>query len=158
MNNWKSIFSGVLFIVWLQGCGEHNLVDTNQSMPENSWSYAKSLKTIVRVKDANVPYQVFFKLRHTSAYRYANLYVVMHLKGAGLNKHTRYQFKLAKPSGEWIGKGSGDLFTNTFPLLQSLRFPKPGKYSIEIEQNMRDNPLTGISDVGLMVTPEEVKN
>jgi gliding motility-associated lipoprotein GldH len=130
-------------------------MDTNISMPENNWTYANSLKTTIEIKDANKAYRVYFKLRHTSSYRYANLYVIMHLKGEGLNKHTRYQFKVAKTNGEWLGKGSGDIFTNTFPLLNTVKFPKPGKYLIEIEQNMRDNPLVGISDVGLTVELKE---
>jgi gliding motility-associated lipoprotein GldH len=151
MNKVKFIGYCLVLIFLIQGCGAPSLVDTNVSMPENSWTYANSLKTTVEVKETNKAYRVFFKLRHTSAYRYANLYVIMHLKGEGMNKHIRYQFKLAKASGEWLGKGSGDIYTSTFPLLNKFNFPKPGKYQFEIEQNMRDNPLVGMSDIGLLV-------
>jgi len=133
------------------GCMSNNLVDTNEHVAENSWTYAKMTKVEFEIKQADQPYQVYFKLRHTADYRYSNLFVLMHLKGNGTDKTTRYQFKLAKGDGEWLGKGSGDLYTHEFPLLTNHRFAKPGKYMLEIEQNMRDNPLLGISDIGLTI-------
>lgn len=134
------------------GCKHNNLVDTNLSLPENNWAYAKSVKAEVEVKDISPKYQVYFKFRHTNAYRYANLFVLFNLKGNGLNKKLRYQFQLAKADGTWTGKGSGDIFTQNFIVLKNFQFPKPGKYTIEIEQNMRDNPLIGVSDVGVSVS------
>ncbi|WP_235969831.1 gliding motility lipoprotein GldH [Pedobacter planticolens] len=150
----KFILPLLIVLLFLAGCGDNDLVDTNMSISDNSWTYANSTKATVEIKNPNQSYQFYFKLRHTTDYRYANLYVVMHLKGNGLNKSTRYQFKLAKNDGEWLGKGSGNLYTYNFPLLTNYRFEKPGKYEIEIEQNMRDNPLIGISDVGITVAKE----
>jgi gliding motility-associated lipoprotein GldH len=154
MNKTKFILPFLIAFLFLVGCSNNNLVDTNTNVPDNSWTYAKSIKTTVEIKNPTQSYRFYFKLRHTTDYRYANLYVVMHLKGNGLNKSTRYQFKLAKNDGEWLGKGSGDLYTYNFPLLTNYRFAKPGKYEIEIEQNMRDNPLIGISDIGITVAKE----
>jgi gliding motility-associated lipoprotein GldH len=157
MNRLKFIFSLIAFAFLLASCTNTNLVDTNDAMPENNWSYAKSIKASFEVKDVNEPYNLYFKLRHTADYRYANLYLIVRIKGNGLKKNNRYQYKLAKADGEWLGKGSGDIFTYNFPLLTSYRFAKPGKYEIEIEQNMRDNPLVGISDVGITVAKAQIK-
>lgn len=147
----------LLFVLGLllQSCDRKYLVDLNMEVAANNWAYAKSLKAPIEIKEIGPAYNVYFKLRHTTAYRYSNLYVMVHLKGPGLNKHTRYQFKVANLNGQWLGKGSGDIYTYTFPLLTDYRFTKPGKYEIEIEQNMRDNPLTGISDVGLSVAAKQ---
>lgn len=145
----------MLFIT--SSCTHNNLVDTNNAVAENNWTYAKSAKATVEITDINSSYKIFFKLRHTSDYRYSNLFVLAHLKGNGLHKTTRYQFKLAKADGEWLGKGSGDIYAYNFTLQTGYRFAKPGKYEIEIEQNMRDNPLSGISDVGITVEKNEPK-
>lgn len=142
----------IAIILMISSCSDNNLVDTNDAVAENSWLYAKSAKATVEIKDINQSYAVHFKLRHTLDYKYANLFVIMRLKGDSLNKSTRYEFKIAKPDGEWLGKGSGDIFTHNFPLLKDYRFAMPGKYEIEIIQNMRDNPLTGISDIGITVS------
>lgn len=141
----------------VSSCTENNLVDTNDAVAENNWTYAKSAKASFEIKDVNKPYNIYFKLRHTADYRYANLFVLAHLKGNGLNRNTRYEFKLAQLDGTWTGKGSGDIFSNNFTLLTNYRFAKPGKYEIEVEQNMRDNPLVGISDVGITVGASEAK-
>ena len=146
---WLLSFVSILFV----GCTNNALVDTNDNMVDNNWTYAKSTKANVEIKDPNQAYNIYFKLRHTADYRYANLFVLVKLKGAGLNKTNRYQFKLAKNDGEWLGKGSGDIFTSKFSLLTNYRFPAAGKFDIEVEQNMRDNPLTGVSDVGITVVP-----
>jgi gliding motility-associated lipoprotein GldH len=151
MNRLKFILPLCVMLLALVSCNNNNLVDSNVTVAENSWTYAKSAKAVVEIKEAEQPHQIYFKLRHTADYRYSNLFVLMRLKGDGINKTIRYQFKLAKGDGEWLGKGSGDLYTHNFPLLTNYHFPKPGKYTIEIEQNMRDNPLLGISDIGITV-------
>ena len=120
-------------------------------LPENNWTYGKSVGAIVEIKDPSLAYNLSFKMRNTADYRYSNIYVVIRIRGNSLSKNTRYQFQLAKADGEWLGKGSGDLYGNTFALLNNFRFPKAGKYEIEIAQNMRDNPLVGVSDVGIVV-------
>ena len=146
----------IAMVLMIASCSNNNLVDTNDAVAENSWLYAKSAKATVEIKDINQSYAVHFKLRHTLDYKYSNLFVVMRLKGDSVNKSTRYEFKLAKKDGEWLGKGSGDIFTCNFPLLTNFRFEKPGKYEIEITQNMRDNPLVGISDIGITVSKQSV--
>ncbi len=135
----------------LNSCANTSLTDVNIEIPENSWMYAKSVKATAEIKDASKEYNIFFKVRNTADYRYSNLYTIARIKGNAFAKSTRYQFQLAKADGEWLGKGSGDLYSNTFPLLKRFRFPKAGRYEIEVEQNMRDNPLVGISDVGIAV-------
>ena len=157
MNKLKFILPILALVLFMAGCINNNLVDTNDTVPDNSWTYAKSAKASVEIKDITKPYHVNFKLRHTADYRYSNIYVIVHLKGNGLKRSNRYQYKLAKADGEWLGKGSGDLFTYNFPLLTNYRFAKAGKYQIEIEQNMRDNPLIGISDAGITVAKAMVK-
>ena len=157
MNKLKYILPIMAMLFMVSSCTENNLVDTNEAITENSWTYAKSAKASFEIKDVNKAYNIYFKLRHTADYRYANLFVLAHLKGNGLNRNTRYEFKLAHSDGAWLGKGSGDIFSNNFTLLSNYRFAKPGKYEIEVEQNMRDNPLIGISDVGIKVAESEQK-
>lgn len=146
------------FLLFISSCTNSHLVDVNMAIPENNWTYAKNVATTFEVKDPDLAYDISFKIRNNTAYRYSNIYVIMRLKGDSLSKSIRYQFQLAKADGEWFGKGSGDLYSNTFFLLKNFNFPKAGKYTLEIEQNMRDNPLVGISDVGVSVEEVIIKN
>jgi len=134
------------------GCNTNNLIDTNVEMPQRNWSYTDKVKAVVGIKDNTKAFSLKFKLRHTADYRYANLYILLNMSGPGLPKVTRrYQYKLAESDGQWLGKGSGNLYTYVLPLLSEYHFPQSGNYTIEIEQNMRDNPLREISDAGIIV-------
>jgi gliding motility-associated lipoprotein GldH len=153
MNNFRALlfFCGVI-VALLSGCDANSLIDTNMSMPARNWNYANKVKAVIEIKDAGKPVSIYLKLRHTSDYKYANIFVLFHLNGAGLKKQSRrYQYRLAATDGQWNGAGSGNLYTNVLPLLTNYRFPAPGKYELEIEQNMRDNPLKEVSDAGIKV-------
>jgi len=150
-NSKKNILLGlVLAISVFTGC-VHNLVDVNVQIPDHKWTYRNHLKTAFEIKDHTKAYHIFFKLRHTAEYRYSNIFVLVHFKDGLKTVTKRYQYKVAKNDGEWLGSGSGNLFSYTFPLLTNYHFEKNGKFEIEVEQNMRDNPLTGVSDIGILI-------
>lgn len=152
MNNCKGlILFATVFSLLFSGCDTNNIVDVNHTMPSRNWSYADKVKAIVDITDSNKAYNIYFKLRHTSDYRYSNVFVLLNLKTTQRKRSRRYEFKLAQPDGQWNGSGSGNLYTYAFPLLTNFKFPAPGKYELELEQNMRDNPLTEVSDVGIKV-------
>ena len=142
-----------LAVFTIGGCDTNNIVDENVELSGHNWSYVDRLKAVVDVKDPSKAYAIYFKLRHTANYSYSNIYVLLHLKGPDQKKVVkRFQYKLAEPDGQWTGSGSGNLFTHEVPLLTHYHFPTAGKYEIQIEQNMRDNPLKEVSDVGLTVS------
>jgi gliding motility-associated lipoprotein GldH len=145
------VLFAAIFMLLLGGCDTSNVADINHTMPARNWSYADKVKVVVDITDSNKAYNIYFKLRHTSDYRYSNIFVLLNLKTAQKKRDRRYEFKLAQADGAWNGSGSGNLYSYTFPLLSNFKFPAPGKYELELEQNMRDNPLTEISDVGIKV-------
>ncbi|MNJ97124.1 Gliding motility lipoprotein GldH precursor [compost metagenome] len=153
MNNRKFLllFSTV-FTLLFSGCDTNIIEDSNHAMPSRNWSYADKVKVMVDITDSNKPYNIYFKLRHTADYRYSNIFVLLNVKGGQKKRSRRYEFKLAQPDGQWNGSGSGNLYTYSFPLLTQFKFPAPGKYELELEQNMRDNPLKEISDAGIKVS------
>lgn len=141
-----------MLMLGMYGCTTNNLIDTNQDMPQRNWSYVNPIKALAEVKDPAKAYDLKFKLRHTADYRYSNIFILVHISGPRLPKVTRrYQYKLAEPDGLWLGNGSGNLYSYTLPILSGFHFPQAGNYLIEVEQNMRDNPLTEISDAGITV-------
>jgi len=144
------MFAVMVLVLLLQACDNGGLTDSNISMPSRNWNYANKVRAVVEVRDAAKPVNIYFKLRHTSDYRYSNIFVLLHVSGGTLKKQSRrYELRLAQPDGQWLGAGSGNLFTSVVPLLTNYKFPAPGKYLLEVEQNMRDNPLREISDVGI---------
>ena len=97
-------------------------------MPKHRWSYIDKITAEVDVKDHTKTYDLFFKLRHTAKYRYSNIYILFHLQHPGKKVVTRrYQYKLAELDGHWLGSGSGDLFSYTFPLLRNFQVSCSGE-------------------------------
>ncbi|RDC56686.1 gliding motility lipoprotein GldH [Pedobacter chinensis] len=132
-----------------------SVIDSNVEIPERKWTYRNHIITPFEIKDSTKTYHIYFKLRHTADYKYANIFILAHFKDGKSIVTKRYQYKLAKNDGEWLGSGSGNVFSYTLPLLTNHHFSKNGKFTVEIEQNMRDNPLVEISDVGLLVKEAE---
>jgi gliding motility-associated lipoprotein GldH len=146
----------VIFIALLsslQGCTDANAVlDQNKEIPNHNWSYVNKVRFDVKIEDETVPYNLYFNLRVTGNYKYSNIFILFFQTSPGKKTAgTRYEYKLANADGEWLGSGSGNMFSYQVPLRTGYKFPAKGVYHFEIEQNMRDNPLHEIVDAGLRV-------
>ncbi|MDB5285918.1 MAG: gliding motility lipoprotein GldH [Mucilaginibacter sp.] len=151
----KVLFCGLIALVLFaaQGCTDpKTVIDQNTELPNHNWAYINRIKYNVKIDDETVPYNLYFNLRVTGSYRYSNIFVLFHQTSPGKKTATtRYEYKLANKDGEWLGSGSGNLYSYQMPLRTQYKFPAKGVYHFEIEQNMRDNPLHEVGDVGLRV-------
>ena len=146
------------FVMLFAGCTDPNaIIDQSTTIENRNWSYANKVKEDFKVDDNTVPYNILINLRVTGDYRYSNIFLLVKRTGPKLNALTRFEIKLAEPDGQWLGQGSGGLYSYQVPIITNFRFPEKGTYHFEIEQNMRDNPLREVSDVGLRVEKAEVK-
>ena len=152
-NRSRTLLFVLLNIAWLASCDNPNTVaDTNQALDNRTWSYINKVRVPVEIEDEKAAYNIYVNLRHTADYKYSNIFLLVHFKRPdGKMVTERKEFKLAHADGQWLGKGSGNLYSYQLPLSENHRFPNKGKYLFEIEQNMRDNPLKEITDVGLRV-------
>ncbi|HEY0897296.1 MAG TPA: gliding motility lipoprotein GldH [Sphingobacteriaceae bacterium] len=154
----KQIRVAAAFLVPLiVSCGNPGaVVDIHQEVKGHTWSYTGKVRVPVTIEDPAREYAVFINLRHTADYKYSNIFLKIHQVGPDGKRVTeRKEFKLAQPDGEWLGSGSGNLYSYRLPFKENYRFPVKGTYVFEIEQNMRDNPLKEVSDVGLRVETKE---
>jgi gliding motility-associated lipoprotein GldH len=128
------------------------IIDQNTAVADHNWSYPDRVRYDVKIDDANALYNLYMNLRVTSDYKYSNIFVLISHTGPDKKRIVkRYELKLANKDGEWLGNGSGNLYSYQAPFLTNYKFPTKGLYHFEIEQNMRDNPLREVSDVGLRV-------
>jgi gliding motility-associated lipoprotein GldH len=135
-----------------QSCTNDSLINTFESVPNQNWTYIKPIKASLAVTDSTKAYQIYVNFRHTSDYRYANLWLRFHIIGPDKKQIIeRQEFQLALPDGQWLGKGSGSLYSYELIYKEKYKFKTKGNYTILVEQNMRDNPLRGVNDVGLRI-------
>lgn len=141
-----------LMALFASSCADPNaIIDQNTAIENRNWSYANRIKNSVKIDDPTIPYNLYINLRVTGEYKYSNIFVLIRRNGPKLKGITRYEVKLANPDGEWLGQGSGNLYSYQVPFLTDFKFPEKGVYTFEMEQNMRDNPLHEVNDVGLRV-------
>lgn len=146
----------VCLVLFLLSCSNGALVDEFRPVPNQSWNYAFTPEFKVDIKDTHVPYKLKLNLRLTADYRYANLFVLVHQRNSKNGSTTkRVELKVADKDGRWLGKGIGSLYSYQIAYNAGYHFPDTGTYYFKIEQNMRDSPLKGVSDVGICVIPEE---
>ena len=116
------------------------------------WQAYETLDLEVPVTDSLCPYALQLHVRHTHAYRYANLwlFVSAYTPEGALWRRDTLDLALAAPDGRWLGQGWGDLYTVEVPVEPSpVVFPTCGTYVFKVEQAMREPALKGVHDVGI---------
>jgi gliding motility-associated lipoprotein GldH len=143
----------ILFGSAFSSCQDtQTIVDDNFEIAGHNWSYTEKVQIPVMIENPDLLYNSYVNLRLISSYKYSNIFLLINITGPDGKKTTeRKEFRLALPDGEWLGSGSGNLYSYQMPLKENFKFPLKGKYVIELEQNMRDNPLDHISDAGIRV-------
>ena len=151
----KNIFGLVLLFLaaGLAGC-DNSLYNKMKEIPDAKWDMKHPVKFDVEITDTNKMYDFYVLIRHNTDYTYGSLYtfVTTTFPGDSMTRDT-IEFILAEPDGKWIGDGSGYLRSNEVMISSKFVFPKPGLYSFEFQQAMRDTVLTGISELGIRITP-----
>lgn len=149
----KSYLFVFLMTIILGSCQDQSVIaDINVELDKHNWSYSERVKIPLNIDSADIPYNLYLNLRHTSDYKYSNIFLLIHITGPNGKKSTeRKEFRLALPDGQWLGDGSGNLYSYQILFSEDYKFPMKGKYVIELEQNMRDNPLEYITDAGIRV-------
>lgn len=156
MNSVLKYFSILLFSTVFVACKDNAVVDVNKEITDRNWSYIRKVSIPVTIDDANKQYNLYMNLRHTADYKYSNIFVLVHQMSPGAKRITeRKEFQLAYADGEWLGSGSGNLYSYQLLFKERYKFPKAGTYTFQFEQNMRDNPLREIRNVGLRVEVAE---
>jgi len=135
------------------GCSDKNaVIDKSVAVDNHNWAYLNRFRFDANIEDAAVPYNLYINLRVTGDYKYSNMFVLVTQTGPDKKSETkRYELKLANKEGEWLGDGSGNLYSFQISLRTNYKFPSKGAYAFYMEQNMRDNPLKEVSDVGIRV-------
>ncbi|MDH5828475.1 gliding motility lipoprotein GldH [Sphingobacterium faecium] len=150
----KSTFLiGCMTISLFVSCDSNTIMDENVNINKNAWAHAYKPTFDVHISDISKKYDVWLNVRHTSHYPYSNLFILVHQKGANTKLYTyKKELKLADSYGKWTGNTAGSLYTKRSLIHKDYSFPDTGLYHFTFEQNMRDNPLLEVTDIGLNIT------
>lgn len=142
-------------MVWLlTGCDTNVVYKKYTDIDNGTWYIKNAPSFTFEITDTTAAYNIYYNLRNSLSYGYYNLYLTRYLRdGSGkeiesrLDELTLMDPKTGKPNGD----GLGDLFDHTFLMKRNYHFPKPGKYTLQIRQYMRQDPLLNVLSVGITV-------
>lgn len=148
----KLILLFAVYTVLFFSCDKKGLYEENRGVSGGVWNRHDIPVFKVDIEDTLNIYNVYINIRNTGNYPKSNLYLFVTTTAPG-GAYTRDTIEciLAYPSGEWTGRGFGNIWQNRFPYRRYVRFPEAGEYTFEIEQAMRIEDLPGIADVGLRI-------
>ena len=136
--------------IMLISCSYNNEV-VSMNEVNGTWDKKKELLFTMNIEDTSTPKNIIFVVRNNNDYPYSNLFLITYLKAENEKnfKIDTLNYIMAKPNGEWLGKGFGETKEILFQYKNQYKFPKKGKYIIGVKQGMRINSLVGIEDLGV---------
>ncbi len=145
----------LIITVALTSCSDDAIYDAYVPIPDSGWQEDSVVTFDVDVDDTTSEFGVIVMLRHNTQYPYQNFWLNREITFGGEQIHTdKISYQLAKPTGEWLGKGFGDIKTVEAPYnRQILRFQNKGTYQFRFQQGMREDHLIGIEEIGLRIVP-----
>lgn len=146
------LFFVALMTAFLTSCNKKAIVEDYRSLKHAEWNQDTVLVFDINIPDPKKLYDLSFTVRNEGHYGYSNLWIFVTITPpSGKELTDTVELTLAKPSGEWLGSGLGDLYDRKYPYKKTIFFPEIGKYTISVRQGMRTKTgiLTGIHDFGI---------
>jgi len=150
MQSFKFILIGL--VLFCYGCQSKYHYESFESIGHQKWMYADTINFEVEITDSNSVYNFYVLPRHTVAYPYMNLWIMITTVYPNNEiREQRIEIPMADKSGKWFGKGVGALKLIGVSIIQNVKLRQSGKYVFKITQDMRYEPITNIRDMGFRV-------
>ena len=128
--------------------------EKNLEIPGHEWSYGHKpvFEVTLQPQDTAYLYNIYVNIRHKDSYPYSNIWLLVNTQFPDAKPFPqRVELQLAEITGKWKGVGLDDIYESQVPIQTNAIFNKPGTYRFTFEQNMRQNPLPDIMNVGLRI-------
>ncbi|MFA6400848.1 MAG: gliding motility lipoprotein GldH [Salinivirgaceae bacterium] len=142
----------ILGFLAIVSCDPNRFYENNVDFANESWSKDSVAIFEVEITDTLTVYNIYLNNRINGQYEYSNLYlfITTQLPNEQLMRDT-LECILADPTGRWLGKGFGSVWSNRIPYRRNIRFPLTGKYTFYVEQAMREEELKHILNAGIRI-------
>jgi gliding motility-associated lipoprotein GldH len=146
------LFLGIVLFVSCQG---NTVFDKNKRLDNRQWHWKEQLTLVQEIKDTNAFYSLWINARVNTDYPYNNLYVNATCKYPdGTTLKMSPELLLFDKNGMPLGQRKGSVIENRIRINKKLVFDQSGLYEFTLTQNMRNNSLPGILDIGLALIKE----
>ena len=137
----------------LISCDKDRVFENNREFEDLTWKVTEEPRFEFNISDTTFRYNLYYNVRNSLVYPYARIFITYHLydsMGKELAKKLVYNDLFDQKTGRPLGEsGLGDLYDHQFPILLHHRFYASGKYSVKLDQYMRQDTLQGVIAVGI---------
>lgn len=147
----------IAVLLCLASCSGSYVYSHYEALPINGWQADSAVDFRFEIADSLEVYDIVLNLRHSERYPYQNVWFFTELcsadsvQGELLLKADTLEYYLADRRGIWLGNGFGRLKDMPMLLKAGYSFPHAGEYVMHVRQGMREELLTGVSDLGLSI-------
>lgn len=148
----KNTFLFCLFVLLMSSCGPDMFYHQEKDIKDAQWSYRDTADFHFNIQDTSVLYNLFVDFSYADTFPNQNLYLKLSTRfpdGKRLSKPC--SFDLFNPQGATNGKCSGGKCNIRVQLQENAFFDQVGAYCITLEQFMRQDPVQGVTAVGLAI-------
>jgi gliding motility-associated lipoprotein GldH len=147
----KHYFLIVLVFIALAACQKIDVFEKTASFPKHEWTSQNKPSFSFIIEDTTSLYNIFLVIRHEDAYNYNNIWVNLNMQGPRDTVSLRREFVLANNSQGWLGSGMDDIYEHRIPFSSTPAKLQKGQYTFTVKQDMREDPLEHILNVGIRV-------
>ena len=140
----------------LYSCNSDAIFSENRLIKNEKWNSKDTLRFLFQVEDTLSAYEFLVNIRNTTDYKYSNFFLFIHILFPDKKRaDDTLECVLADGIGKWLGKGHGKIKDNRIFYRKNILFPRKGIYKVSMVHGMREQNITGISDVGFMVIKQK---
>ncbi len=140
-------------------CSENLVVSRYEATDSGNWNKDDIIEFSFSEIDTLSKHHMFLNIRNDDSYPYSNLFLIAELNFPnGKTIRDTLEYEMAKPDGQWLGKGYGSIKENKLWYKENIVFPVNGVYTLLVSHAMRKNgkvegvvDLQGITDVGFEI-------
>lgn len=146
-------------IAWLSfSCTDRIVYHAYHPFVKEGWNKRDTLSLRIQMTDSvGGDANATFLVRNNSDYPYQDFAALIRHNFPDTTRWKSYKitFTLADSEGRWSGSGIGGLFQSTASLGEAS-INHPVNYTFKVIHLMDDEQLSGITDIGLIVTKKEI--
>ncbi len=140
-------------------CNDLLVYSEYEPITNGKWEIDNSVQFEFSELDSTATYNMFINVRNDDSYPFSNLFLITELEyPEGNTIKDTLEYRMAEPTGEWLGKGMGGVLENKLWFKENIDFNESGVYKVNVSHAMRKNGeveglhiLEGITDVGLEI-------
>ena len=123
----------VFIIFFVISCKNDQKEEYYHVFEKKQWNTDSIVKFEMENIDTSLTYDLYTMIRHTTNYRYQNLFLFTEIQ----SKKDTLEIILSEKNGKWRGSGFGDIKELKIKIANNIRFGKEPTSCLSFEQAMR---------------------